>query len=222
MNVKFLIPLGLLGLLGIVALILIYIIKPNFQQKLISSTFIWRLSLKFKKKKIPLSRLRNILLIACQVLIITAIAAILAKTIHVLKEKATQPEVVLVIDSSASMRAGTEASTRYERAVEAAVRQAGETFDRDGIVSVILAGNDNRFLVERAYADSRDRVVGDLRALLDGETECTYSSSDLSSAVALSDRILSINPSAKTYVYTDKTYAQKTATGWQCSEMKCC
>ncbi|UKI12805.1 MAG: BatA domain-containing protein [Oscillospiraceae bacterium] len=49
MNVKFLIPLGLLGLLGIVALILIYIIKPNFQQKLISSTFIWRLSLKFKK-----------------------------------------------------------------------------------------------------------------------------------------------------------------------------
>ena len=160
MNVKFLIPLGLLGLLGIVALILIYIIKPNFQQKLLSSTFLWRLSLKFKKKKIPLSRLRNILLIACQVLIITAIAAILAKTIHVLKEKATQPEVVLVIDSSASMRAGTEESTRYERAVEAAVRQAGETFDRDGIVSVILAGNDNRFLVERAYADSRDSVVG--------------------------------------------------------------
>lgn len=209
MNVKFLIPLGLLGLLGIVALILIYIIKPNFQQKLLSSTFLWRLSLKFKKKKIPLSRLRNILLIACQVLIITAIAAILAKTIHVLKEKVTQPEVVLVIDSSASMRAGTEESTRYERAVEAAVRQAGETFDRDGIVSVILAGNDNRFLVERAYADSRDSVVGDLRALLDGETECTYSSSDLSSAVALSDRILSINPSAKTYVYTDKNYAQK-------------
>ena len=59
------------------------------------------------------------------------------------------------------MRAGTEESTRYERAVEAAVRQAGETFDRDGIVSVILAGNDNRFLVERAYADSRDSVVGE-------------------------------------------------------------
>ena len=52
---KFLIPLGLLGLLGIIALIIIYIIKPNFQQKLISSTYMWRLSLKFKKKKIPLS-----------------------------------------------------------------------------------------------------------------------------------------------------------------------
>ncbi len=206
---KFLIPLGLLGLVGILALILIYIIKPNFQQKLVSSTFIWRLSLKFKKKKIPLSRLRNILLIACQVLIITTIAAILAKTIHVLKEKIEQPEVVLVIDSSASMRAGTEESTRYERAVEAAVKQAEETFASDGIVSVILAGNDSHFLVERAYADSRDRVVGDLKALLDGETECTYSSADLSAAVALSDRVLSANPSAKTYVYTDQNYAQK-------------
>ncbi len=205
---KILIPLGLLGLLGIVALILIYIIKPNFQQKLISSTFIWRLSLKFKKKKIPLSRLRNILLIVCQVLIITTIAVILAKAVTVLKEKITQPEVVLVIDSSASMRAGTEESTRYERAVEAAIKRAQETFDRDGIVSVVLAGNNNRFLVERAYADSRDKTIGDLRALLDGETDCTYSSSDLSSAVALSDRILSINPSAKTYVYTDKNYAQ--------------
>ena len=56
MNVKFLIALGLLGLLGIVALLLIYIIKPNFQQKLISSTYIWKLSLKFKKRKITIKK----------------------------------------------------------------------------------------------------------------------------------------------------------------------
>ena len=46
-----LVPLGLLGLLGIIALIIIYIIKPNYQNKFISSTFIWKLSLKYKKKK---------------------------------------------------------------------------------------------------------------------------------------------------------------------------
>ena len=44
-------PLGLIGLLGVVALIIIYIIKPNHQQKFISSTHIWKLSLKYKKKK---------------------------------------------------------------------------------------------------------------------------------------------------------------------------
>jgi len=49
---KILTPLGLLGLLGILVLILIYIIKPNYQQKYISSTYVWKLSLKYKKKKI--------------------------------------------------------------------------------------------------------------------------------------------------------------------------
>ena len=52
-----LIPLGLLGLLSIAGLILIYIIKPNYQQKYISSTYVWALSLKLKKKRLPVSKL---------------------------------------------------------------------------------------------------------------------------------------------------------------------
>lgn len=36
-----LLPLGLLGLLGLVALLIIYILKPNYQQKVVSSTFVW-------------------------------------------------------------------------------------------------------------------------------------------------------------------------------------
>ena len=71
---SFLTPLGFLGFLGVVALIIIYIIKPNFQNKIISSTFIWKLSLKYKKKRIPISKLRNIILFICQVLILSAAA----------------------------------------------------------------------------------------------------------------------------------------------------
>ena len=41
-------PLGLLGLIGIIVLIIIYIIKPNYQQKFISSTYVWKLSLKYR------------------------------------------------------------------------------------------------------------------------------------------------------------------------------
>ena len=96
---RLLLPLGLLGLAGIVALIIIYIIKPNFQQKLISSTYIWKLSLKFKKRKIPLSKLRNILLIACQVLIITTMALILSRMVFILQEKSDQPSALLNVTS---------------------------------------------------------------------------------------------------------------------------
>ena len=45
---SFLAPLGFIGLLGVLALILIYILKPNYQQKFISSTFVWRLSQRYK------------------------------------------------------------------------------------------------------------------------------------------------------------------------------
>ena len=72
-------PLGFLGLIGLIVLIIIYIIKPNYQQKFISSTFVWKLSLKYRKKKIPISQLRNILIFICQVLIITACTCILAQ-----------------------------------------------------------------------------------------------------------------------------------------------
>ena len=59
-------PLGLLGLIGLIVLLIIYIIKPNYQNKVISSTFVWNLSLKYRKKKIPINKLRNILLIICR------------------------------------------------------------------------------------------------------------------------------------------------------------
>ena len=49
-------PLGLLGLLAVAVLIFIYIIKPNYQQKIVSSTYIWKRSLKYRKKRLPPSR----------------------------------------------------------------------------------------------------------------------------------------------------------------------
>ena len=204
---RLLLPLGLLALVGILILILIYIIKPNYQQKLISSTYIWKLSLKFKKRKIPVSKLRNVLLVVCQVLIITAMALIISKTVVVLKEQITQPEVVLIIDSSASMRTGDEVSDRYSRAVDEAIKEANKTFDRDGIVSVITTGGENTFLAERVYKENRDQVITDMGALLLGETGCTYGSVDMSAAVAMTDRVLAINPNTKIYLYTDSTYA---------------
>ena len=87
-------PLGFLGLIGLIILILIYIIKPNYQQKVISTTFVWRLSLKYRKKRIPVSKLRNILLFICQVLIITLMAMILAQP-FIKEEQEQQAEATI-------------------------------------------------------------------------------------------------------------------------------
>ena len=108
-------PLGFLGLIGLIVLIIIYIIKPNYQNKIISSTFIWKLSLKLRKKKIPISKLRNILLFICQVLAITAASLILAQPFIMAEREVKVAERVVIIDASASMMTETDNTTRFER-----------------------------------------------------------------------------------------------------------
>ena len=199
-------PLGLLGLLGIIVLIIIYIIKPNYQQKFISTTFVWKLSLKYKKRKIPMSKLRNILLILCQVLILTACAIILAQPNKILKEPVKQEEVILIIDSSASMRTTFEDKTRFERAVVKAQELAGATFENGGIVSVILADEKPAYLQQRATQESSFDVDATLSALLKEDTECSYATSDIDAAVALCEDVLMENPDAKIWLLTDTKY----------------
>ena len=58
---KFLYPLGLLGLLCIPVLILIYILKNKYVEKIVSSTYIWNLSEKFLKKKKPLKKITDLI-----------------------------------------------------------------------------------------------------------------------------------------------------------------
>ena len=147
-------PLGLLGLVGIIILIIIYIIKPNYQQKVISSTYVWKLSLKYRKKKIPVNKLRNFLIILCQVLILTAAALILAEPVQVIKQKAEHREVIAIIDSSASMRTATGGETRFERAVNLVSELTDDVMGNSGTVSVILANENPSFLAERCTSAS--------------------------------------------------------------------
>ena len=68
-----LLPIGFLGLIGVALLIVIYIIKPNYQNKYVSTTFVWKLSLKYKKNRLPISRLNNIVTFICQPCIISCV-----------------------------------------------------------------------------------------------------------------------------------------------------
>ena len=151
-------PLGLLGLLGVIVLIIIYIIKPNYQSKFISSTFIWKLSLKYKKKKVPLSKLRNILLFICQVLILTAAAFILTQPIIDDSMGAENGDTIIIIDASASMLAESAGSTRFERTVAAVQTHVAELFKDEKRVSVIVASENSYFLVQQAEAEKTERI----------------------------------------------------------------
>lgn len=201
-------PLGLLGLLGIIALIIIYIIRPNYQQKFVSTTFVWKLSLKYRKRKIPVSKLRNVLIIICQILILTGCALILAQPNQVLKMQVEEAEVVLIIDSSASMRTESSGSNRFAKAVESAIDFSEDIFANNGIVSVIVADNAPKtYLRHRDTVENQEALVGSLEALIEGkDTSCTYGEADIDGAIALCEDVFDENPDAQIYLFTDASY----------------
>lgn len=201
-----LIPLGLLGLLGIVALIVIYIIKPNYQQKSVSSTYVWKLSLKYKKKKLPVDKIRDLILLICQILILTLITWILTKPVTMTHSNPTEPEVVVIIDSSASMYAETDGVTRFENAVNSAIELSEKTFDENGYVSVIVADSEPSFLAKRIPASSRTSLTENLNALLDDENTCSYGTSDIQAALDLCEEVFDENTDAEVYILSDTTY----------------
>ena len=141
-------PLGFLGLAGLIALIIIYIIKPNYQLKIISSTFIWKLSLKLRRKKIPINKLRNILIFICQFLIITSTALMLAQPFIPTEKEQIVTERVAIIDASASMRSTLGVDTRFHRAVEDVRAMSAQTLEEGGKINIILAAESAAYLVQ--------------------------------------------------------------------------
>lgn len=203
-------PLGFLGLLGLVALIIIYIIKPNFQNKIISSTYVWKKSLKFKKKKIPISNLRNILLFLCQVLAITAASLILAQPFLVDEEGNNGEDSVIIIDASASMLAESAGYSRFERTIDQVSKYVDELFEDEKRVSVIVASEKSYFLVQQAGADSVADVKNALTSLLDvNAPPYTLGNPDIDGAMKLAEEVTAYTVNSEVVLYTDSNYIDK-------------
>lgn len=204
-------PIGFLGLIGLIILIIIYIIKPNYQQKIISSTFVWKLSLKYRRKKIPINHLRNLLIFICQVLIITSCAMILAQPFLPAEEVETYTEKVVIIDASASMRTEMETTTgkvtRFERAVKAVQSLADEVFKNEGMITVILADKEPSYLVQRATVDQKIDLNSKLQELIEpNNLKCSYGTVDIDAAIALAETITEEIPDTELLLYTDNSY----------------
>lgn len=205
-----LLPLGLIGLIGVVALIVIYIVKPNYQQKFVSSTYIWKLSLKYKKKTLPISRFRNILIFLCQILILVSCALLLARPVIAGEKEHVYSERVAIIDASASMRVSDGNATRFERAVEQARALAEETEELGGIFSLIIADDEAHFEVQRVTAENMREVYDAIDALAElGAEGCTFGSADLEGAIDFASEVLIVNPDSEVILYTATEFLEK-------------
>ncbi len=165
-------PLGFIALLSLVGLIIIYILKPKYEEKKVSSSFVWKLSLKYQKNKIPLQKLRSSFLLILQILILLVATFLVVKP-HLVSSSSTG-EKIIIIESSAGMMTQKNGKTRFDRAIE----QVEDFIKNDEKVTIILAANTASYVVRRE--DDSNIIDQNLKNL-----NCSYGSSDMDEAISL-------------------------------------
>lgn len=194
---RFLYPLGLLGLIGIPILIIVYIIKSKYTEITVSSTYIWRLSEKFLKRRNPLNKLTGIISLILQLLMVAVISLAIAHPIIILPGSAN--EYCFVLDGSASMRmTDADGNTRFENAKDE-IEKVIDSASEGSVYSLVYIGDGTRTVYERS--ESKETAK-----LLLSELEPSYSTIEYFDAIGKAQMIFDENPSTLVYVVTDKQY----------------
>ena len=197
-------PLALLGLLFIPAVIAMYLLKLRRDERVVPSTLLWTRLVADVEANAPWQKLRRSLLLLLQLLLV-AILALLAARPFLERPAGLARDIVLVLDTSASMAATDVAPNRLEAAKVAAL-DALRDLPAGGKVSVITADRTARIVVN----ETSD--MGRVRQALDG-IEPTSASGDLGDALELAGKLAARSGDAEILVATDGALATEPTVG---------
>jgi hypothetical protein len=196
--VPFTTPLALLGLLFIPAVVAMYLLKLRRDETIVPSTLLWSRLVADVEANAPWQRLRRSLLLLLQLLLV-AVLAMLAARPFLERPAGLARDVVLVIDTSASMAATDVAPNRLEAAKTAAL-DALRDLPTGGKVSLIAADRSARIVVN----ETTD--LGRVRQAL-GDIAVTSSRGDLGDALELAGKLAARSGDAQILVATDGALA---------------
>ncbi len=191
---NFLAPLAfaLAALLPII--IALYFLKLRRTEHRVSSTYLWRTLVRDTAANAPWQKLKPNLLLLLQLLFLVALIVALARP-FVWGDVVASSHLILVLDTSASMRATDVAPTRLNDAISQA-RRLIQNLPNDARVTVIDAGASVRVPVSGATDKSAAySALENLRAGL-GET-------DMASALTLAATIAENEPDAELVILSD-------------------
>ena len=191
-------PAGLWLLLGVPVLIVIWLIRPPYEKKVVSSTYLWQLSERFMKKHLPLHRLTRWLSFLMQLMLIVGSAFYAAQPMW---NHGDRVDYLVILDSTASMQmVNADGMTRYERAAQQIMTLAGET-SKGHTISILLASDVPEMILTDAAS------AADVRTALDSHP-CGYGSGSLSQTMPLAQLFMDEHPGGRVMLYTDQTVTE--------------
>ena len=192
----FLYPLGLIGLIGIPIVIIIYILRSKYNEKTVTSNYIWHLSDRFLKRRNPLSGLTGIISLILQILTIAAISLALARPVFILKGMAYN--YCFVLDASSSMTAEYDGERRFDTAKEKIIDVIKDSKNGSTYSLITVAGTT---VTQVDRVTSKDTA----RELVEGLVP-THTPSEYSDALSAAQSYFDENPSSFIYLLTDKSF----------------
>src|SRR6476469_9818299 len=155
-------PLALLGLLFVPAVVAMYLLKLRRDEAVVPSTLLWTRLVSDMEANAPWQKLRRSLLLLLQLLLVI-ILALLAARPFLERPAGLAKDIVLIMDTSASMGATDVAPTRFAAAQVAAIDALRE-IPTGGKVSVIAADQSARIVVNESGDLGRVRQAIDALA----------------------------------------------------------
>jgi Ca-activated chloride channel homolog len=187
-------PLALLGLLFVPAVVAMYLLKLRREERVVPSTLLWQRLVADVEANAPWQRLRRSLLFLLQLLLVL-IFVLLAARPFIERPAGLARDIVLVVDTSASMGATDLTPDRLSAAKEAALN-ALRDLPAGGKVSVVEAGRTARIVA----AGSSD--LGRIRLAIES-IRPTTAAGDLSDALELASELASQSGDAEVLIATD-------------------
>jgi Ca-activated chloride channel homolog len=192
-------PLALLGLLFVPAVIAMYLLKLRRDEAVVPSTLLWTRLVADIEANAPWQKLRRSLLLLLQLLLVIALALLAARP-FLERTAGLARDIVLVMDTSASMAATDVVPDRLTAAKQVAI-EALKDLPTGGKVSVIAADRSARIVVN----ESRD--LSRVRQAIDG-IPVTQSRGDLGDALELASKLAARSGDAQVLVATDAALAR--------------
>jgi Ca-activated chloride channel family protein len=196
-------PLALLGLLFVPAVVAMYLLKLRRDDAPVPSTLLWTKLVADVEANAPWQRLRRSLLLLLQLLLVLLLVLLAARP-FLERPAGLAGDIVIVIDTSASMSATDVQPSRLEAAKAAAIN-AVRDLPNGGKVSVIAAGRTAR-VVATGSSD-----LGRIRQAI-GTIEPSSATGDLGDAIRLASALAARSGDAEIVVATDAALARPPTT----------
>ncbi len=181
------------------ALIALYFLKLKRQEKVVSSTLLWRRSLEDLHVNAPFQRLRRSLLLLLQLIVLIGLILSLWRPRSV-GELVTGDNIVLLVDTSASMGAREETGSRMEEAKRRAIE----------LVHAMKEGDRMTILTFASETTTLVPLTEDVNALLAAVDTFSWAvaPTNLEQALIVAGSVAGSLSGAKIYVLGDGCYPE--------------